>query len=79
MPEGTDEGLGARISRRELVKRAGVGAGGLMLAGTAVPRGFAITRVSASPRVSAADTTIKIGFVSPLTGAVSDLVSPIHT
>jgi branched-chain amino acid transport system substrate-binding protein len=76
MPEGTDEGLGARISRRELVKRAGVGAGGLMLAGTAVPRGFAIPRVSASPRLSAADTTIKIGFVSPLTGAVSGFGEP---
>lgn len=50
------------ISRRELLKRAGVGAGGLTVAGVAAPR------IWAAPRVSEADQTITIGYVSPLTG-----------
>lgn len=51
-----------RISRRELLKRAGVGAGGLVLSGT-----FA-EPIWARPRSYDAASTIKIGYVSPITG-----------
>src|SRR6185312_7389698 len=57
------DGMGeTRISRRELVRRAGVGAGGLPLGGLtgAVP-------ALAGPRAADADE-ITIGFVSPITG-----------
>jgi branched-chain amino acid transport system substrate-binding protein len=67
MTEGTTQG---RITRRELVKRAGVGAGGLALGGVAAPQ------VWAAPKKAAADTTIRIGFASPLTGAASGFGEP---
>jgi branched-chain amino acid transport system substrate-binding protein len=52
----------SKISRKELLKRAGVGVGGMALSGVAA------SPVWASPRNAAADQTIKIGLVSPLTG-----------
>ena len=61
---------GKGISRRELLKRAGIGAGGLAVSGAAAPQ------VWAAPRVSQADQTIKIGFVSPLTGPASGFGEP---
>jgi branched-chain amino acid transport system substrate-binding protein len=61
---------GTGISRRELIKRAGVGAGGLALSGAVAPR------LWAAPRVSEATATIKIGFVSPLTGADAGFGEP---
>ena len=71
MTERSEKGFGAgRLTRRELVKRAGVGAGGLVLSGTAVPR------VWASTRAAGADSTIKIGFVSPLTGPAAGFGEP---
>jgi branched-chain amino acid transport system substrate-binding protein len=62
MADGFDTGdLEREISRRELLKRAGVGAGGVLLSGTLAQKAWA------QPRSAAADT-IKIGFVSPITG-----------
>ncbi len=61
---------GTRISRRELIKRAGIGAGGLAISGTAAPK------VWAAPRLYEANPTIKIGFVSPLTGAAAGFGEP---
>ena len=61
---------GKGISRRELLKRAGVGAGGLAVSGAAAQQ------VWAAPRISQADQTIKIGFVSPLTGPASGFGEP---
>ncbi len=61
---------GRAISRRELLKRAGVGAGGLAVAGGTAPQ------IWAAPRVSEDDQTIKIGFVSPLTGPASGFGEP---
>jgi len=59
-----------RISRRELIKRAGVGAGGVVVAGS-----FA-EPIWARPRSVDASNTIKIGFVSPITGATSGFGEP---
>src|SRR5689334_14367510 len=59
-----------RISRRELIKRAGVGAGGVVVAGS-----FA-EPIWARPRSADAGNTIKIGFVSPITGATSGFGEP---
>src|SRR3954463_2762495 len=56
-----DRDEAARLSRQELVRRAGLGLGGLTLPGVAAQRAFA------RPRAADADT-IKIGFVSPRTG-----------
>src|SRR5690348_6583435 len=50
------------LSRRELLKRAGVGAAGVVGA-----RALA-EPIWARPRVADAGNTIKLGFVSPLTG-----------
>lgn len=50
------------ISRRELLRRAGIGAGGLAVSG------IAAQPVWARPKAHDAGTTIKLGFVSPLTG-----------
>ena len=60
----------SRITRRELIKRAGLGAGGLALSGTAAPQALA------ARRIARADTTIKIGFVSPITGPASGFGEP---
>lgn len=68
MSDGTgSDGTGApsserALTRRELVKRAGVGVGGLVLTGAAAQP------VWARPRSFSADETLKIGFVSPITG-----------
>jgi len=70
MTERTEGRTTGRITRRELVKRAGVGAGGLALSGVAAPE------VWAGQKKAAADTTIRIGFVSPLTGAASGFGEP---
>ena len=56
---------GSGITRRELVKRAGVGAGGLLLSGAAAQPIWARPR---SYEALDASSTITIGFVSPLTG-----------
>ncbi|MGH3025838.1 MAG: ABC transporter substrate-binding protein, partial [Gaiellaceae bacterium] len=52
------------ISRRELLKRAGVGAGGVALAGTIPTAAWA----RANGTTKAAANTIKLGFISPITG-----------
>ena len=62
MTEEARTGGDNAISRRELLKRAGVGAGGLVLAGA-----FA-DPIWARPRSFDAGNTIKLGFVSPLSG-----------
>ncbi|HXY84013.1 MAG TPA: ABC transporter substrate-binding protein [Gaiellaceae bacterium] len=53
---------GGALSRREVLKRAGVGAGGLMLGGAFVDPAWA------RPRAEDASNTITIGVVSPRTG-----------
>jgi branched-chain amino acid transport system substrate-binding protein len=62
MTEEARTGGDNAISRRELLKRAGIGAGGLVVAGA-----FA-DPIWARPRSFDAGDTIKIGFVSPLSG-----------
>src|ERR1039457_4602541 len=57
--QGDDE---AAVTRREFVKKAGIGAGGLALAAT-LP--MALSRTA-----SAADS-LKVGFISPLTGPLA--------
>src|SRR5205814_253740 len=69
MAEGTEH-AGAGISRRELVKRAGVGAGGLLLSGAAAGPAWA------RPKAHDASSTIKIGFVSPRTGPAAGFGEP---
>ena len=58
------------ISRRELLKRAGIGAGTLTVAGAASPQ------IWAAPKVREGSQTITIGFVSPLTGPASGFGEP---
>jgi branched-chain amino acid transport system substrate-binding protein len=70
MAAGTEGILEVRISRRELVKRAGVGASGLLLAGAGA------SPIWARPRSFDATTTITIGFVSPLTGPAAGFGEP---
>ena len=70
MAEGTEHAGDAGISRRELVKRAGVGAGGLLLSGAAAAPAWA------RPKAHDASSTIKIGFVSPRTGPASGFGEP---
>jgi len=52
---------GAAVTRREFIKATGLGAGGLALAGT----------MSLATPAIAADATIKVGFLSPLTGPLA--------
>jgi branched-chain amino acid transport system substrate-binding protein len=69
------QGGSARLSRRELVKRAGVGVGGLIVAGGAAESAFGKSiRVvhENAPEAS----TIKIGFTSPRTGALGGFGEP---
>jgi branched-chain amino acid transport system substrate-binding protein len=63
MPEG-------KITRRELLKRGAVGAGGLAVSGSLAGP------VWARGRAAEASSTIKIGFVSPITGATSGFGEP---
>src|SRR5215831_12747102 len=65
-----DEFEARRISRRELIKRAGVGAGSAVVAGSLAEP------IWARPRSRDAGNTIKIGFVSPITGATSGFGEP---
>ncbi len=51
----------AAITRREFIKATGLGAGGLALTGT----------ISLATPAIAADATIKVGFLSPLTGPLA--------
>jgi branched-chain amino acid transport system substrate-binding protein len=60
------------ISRSELLRRAGVGAGGLLLAGGLPASGFARVLSEAAP----AARTIKIGFISPRTGPLGSFGEP---
>ena len=55
-----------RLSRRQFVLRGSAGAGGLLIAGTAAACGSSGSSGSSGAGGSAG--TIKIGFVSPLTG-----------
>ncbi len=61
------------ISRRELVKRAGVGVGGMVLSGVAAQPIWA--RPRGGERYDAA-STITLGFVSPLTGPAAGFGEP---
>ncbi len=59
--------LNPTVSRRQLLKRAGAGVGGLLLAGTGAAPAFArVVRGAAPPA-----RTLKIGFISPLTGPLA--------
>ena len=58
------------ISRRQLLKRAGVGAGGLVVSGALAEP------IWARPRSVDADNTITLGFVSPLTGPAAGFGEP---
>jgi branched-chain amino acid transport system substrate-binding protein len=69
----TGTSSGKAISRRELVKRAGIGAGGLALSGVAAQPLWA--RPAGSVGVEASNT-IKLGFVSPITGATAGFGEP---
>jgi branched-chain amino acid transport system substrate-binding protein len=64
------DGFEKSLSRRELLKRAGVGAGGLAVSGSLVGPAWA------RPRADDASSTIKIGFVSPLTGPAAGFGEP---
>ena len=59
-----------RLSRRQLIERGGVGIGGIVLSGAVAQP------LWARPRAHDADTTIKIGFVSPITGADAGFGEP---
>ncbi len=62
----------AAITRRDFVQRAGLGVGGLLLAGGAAPSAFA--RVIREAALEA--NTLKIGFISPRTGALGGFGEP---
>ncbi len=63
------QGTGIGLSRRELMVRAGIGAGGILLSGAAAEPVWARAR-------SAAADEITIGFVSPRTGAAAGFGEP---
>jgi len=63
MPDG-------KVTRRELLKRGAVGAGGLAVSGSVAGPAWA------RGRAAEASNTIKIGFVSPITGATSGFGEP---
>src|SRR5438128_4634604 len=65
--EGRDA---AGLSRRELVKRAGVGIGGLAVSGVAAQPSWA------RPLAHDAGNTLKIGFISPRTGPLAGFGEP---
>ena len=58
------------VSRRELIKRGAVVAGGVLLT-----PGVASGRISVNERADAANT-LKIGFISPRTGALGGFGEP---
>src|SRR3954453_19257230 len=59
-----------KVTRRELLKRGGVAAGGLAVSGSLAGPAWA------RGRAAEASTTIKLGFVSPITGATSGFGEP---
>jgi len=59
-----------KVTRRELLKRGGVAAGGLAVSGSLAGPAWA------RGRAFEASNTIKIGFVSPITGATSGFGEP---
>jgi branched-chain amino acid transport system substrate-binding protein len=61
------------LSRRELVKRAGVGLGGLIVSGGVAEPVLGAQRISVGADAS---NTIKLGFVSPITGATAGFGEP---
>ena len=64
MSQESQEG---RFTRREVVKRAGIGAGGLLVAGAAA--GDALAKpIRVTHEAAPEARTIKIGFLSPLSG-----------
>jgi branched-chain amino acid transport system substrate-binding protein len=81
MADEIDRLLGGRLTRRELLKRAGAGAGVLMVPGlisacgggttTTTAGGTATTAGTTATTLAAPAGTIKIGWVSPLTGPAS--------
>ncbi len=86
MSDEIDNILSSRVSRRDLIKKAGIGAGGVVMAGVISACGGSSTTTttgsgsSASSVATTASTTattvatagtLKIGFVSPRTGAAA--------
>ena len=65
-----DDFASRKVTRRELLKRGGVAAGGLAVSGSLAGP------VWARGRAAAASSTIKIGFISPITGATSGFGEP---
>ena len=90
MSSEIDKILSGRLSRRELVKKAGIGAGGVMMAGlisacggssstTTTAGGTAATTTGGTTATTGAAPTagtIKIGFVSPRTGPAAGFGEP---
>ena len=73
MSEETRAGEDKKLSRRQLVKRAGVGVGALAVPGVAAQPIWARAR---SDEAADASNTITIGFVSPLTGPAAGFGEP---
>jgi branched-chain amino acid transport system substrate-binding protein len=74
-PEDEGNGVTGTLSRRQLVLRGGAGAGGLLIAGTAAACGSSSSSGSSGGSGGTAGT-IKIGFVSPLTGPAAAFGEP---
>lgn len=72
----SDEGgageLGGTISRSELLRRAGIGVGGLIVAGSVPASALARVVSEAAPEAS----TLKIGFISPRSGPLAGFGEP---
>ncbi len=66
------DGLESPISRSELLKRAGVGVGGLVIAGSVPASALARVVNETAPEAN----TIKIGFISPRSGALAGFGEP---
>ena len=66
---------GGRYTRREVVKRAGVGAGGLIVAGGLTQDALA-RQIRVVHEAATEATTIKIGFTSPRTGPLGGFGEP---
>ncbi len=69
------QGQSGRLTRRELVKRAGIDAGGLIVAGGAAEGALAKSIRVVHEEVAEA-STIKIGFISPRTGPLGSFGEP---
>ena len=66
---------GGRYTRREVVKRAGIGAGGLIVAGGLTQDALA-RQIRVVHEAATEATTIKIGFTSPRTGPLGGFGEP---